>query len=351
MNTGSTFVGSNDGEFQQNGGVFETGFLAIRYGSSYTMRGGQLSTLDSVYAGGTFDFGVNAAAVSVAGIANFSGATIVGGQQTSFSVGPDSLAIFPAGFDPAIEFGSFSNNGLVTNLGSDIEISAGRIVKGNGTIVDHVYCAGSLLQEAAFAIPRLSFISSNSINLKKGITVDGGVVQLGAASTLIVNDQISGITDGQLETSTMQVADKSGTGQFTQSGGAVTAYSLTVASSTGNSRVSGGYEISGGSLSVLGNLTLGATQGDGTVRQTGGQVDVGGNLIIGTGGHGGPPLGTYQIAAGTLTAANITGGGTYATGTLEVFGSATQFTLVTSHCLTARELATVSCFPTWTNPA
>jgi hypothetical protein len=110
-------------------------------------------------------------------------------------------------------------------------------------------------------------------------------------------------------------------GRFNQTGGSMSASSLTIGTSTGNSRVSGIYTISGGSLSLDSSLTRGSTQGMGTVQQTGGQVMVGTTLTIGTGGHGGPPLGIYQISAGTLSAGNITAGGMYATGTFEVFGS------------------------------
>jgi len=323
LSTGATFLGSwyGDGNFQQNGGEFAAGFLGVKSPCSYTMRGGQLSAMDSMYVGGTLDLGgTNAASVSVGGIANLCGATIIGGQQATFSVAPDSLVIFPADFNPNTRFASFSNKGLVSNLGSGVNIPVGRVVKGSGTIVDHVYCAGSLLQQAGYTVPTLALISNNSINLKTGIMVDGGTARLGPAATVTVNDSISGIAGGELQSQYMNVG-YGDSGSFNQTGGSVSASSLTIGISTGNSRVSGTYTISGGSLAVDSGLTLGATQGNGTMQQIGGQVRVGSALTIGTGGHAGPPLAIYEICGGSLSAAGITVGGTYAFGTFEVLGS------------------------------
>jgi fibronectin-binding autotransporter adhesin len=321
LTTASTFLGSyyGDGDFRQNGGTFAAGYLDVKYGHTFTLRGGQFSALDSCRIGGTFDFGANAASVSTAGIANFAGATIVGGQGTTFSVAADSLVIFPTGFDPVARFSSFVNNGLVSYFGSAVTIPAGHTVRGNGTIVDHVYCSGALLQQASYTVPTLSSISNNSINLKGGITVDGGNVQLGPAATLTVNDTTSGITSGTIQTNYFNVAN-SADGQFNQSGGSISAANANIGFSNGNSRVTGEYVISGGTLSVTNQATMGSTQGLGMLRQTGGQVNVGSTLTIGTGGHAGPPEAHYDIFAGSLSAGTITIGGTYAIGTLDVHG-------------------------------
>lgn len=321
LTTGSTFLGSyyGDGDFQQNGGSFSAGYLNVKPGHSYTMRGGQLSALDSAFIGGTFDLGSSRGSVTMGGIANFSRATILGGQQTMFSVGSDSLVIFPAGFNPAAQLASFVNNGLVAYADDAVTIPAGRTVKGSGTIANPIYCAGSLLQQAAWTVPTSASVSNNSINLTTGIMVDGGTVHLGRAANLYVRDSSSGISGGELQTSSLQVGNNT-PGTFTQTGGTVTASTMTVGSSTGNSRITGTYAISSGSLSVVNNLVLGSTQGQGILQQAGGQVSVG-TLTLGTGGHGGPPLALYQISGGTLSAGTLTAGGMYATGTLEVFGS------------------------------
>jgi len=320
LSTGATFLGTyyGEGDFCQNGGSFSPGYLYLKATQNFTMRGGELSVLDSAHMGGTFDLGDSPNHVTVGGIASFGG-TILGGEGTEFSIAPESLVIFPAGFDPYSRFASFANSGLIGHYGSPVLIPAGHSVKGNGAIVDHVYCHGALLHDAAYTGPRDVYPLDNHIHLRRGITIDGGVARLGVRGKLKVNDQISGISDGELETWIMDVAYGED-GQFTQTGGSVAAGELNVGFSNYNTRVNGRYEISDGTLSVQNDLTLGATQGKGTLRQTGGEVIVGEDLVVGTGGHAGPPFGIYQISGGSLSAGRILLGSTFATGIFEVFG-------------------------------
>ena len=105
----------------------------------------------------------------------------------SLSIGPNSLLLVPAGFNPATAFGSYSNSGLMHNVGTPLTISAGQGFSGNGTLADHVNCQGTI-----------SAAASGSINLNGGVTVSGtGNVSLGTGS-FTVNDTPSGITGGSL---------------------------------------------------------------------------------------------------------------------------------------------------------
>lgn len=321
LTTSATFLGNwyGEGYFQQNGGVFDAGFLGVKATCSYTMRGGQLIAMDSAYVSGTFDLGSSANSISVAGIANLSGATIVDGAATTFSVAPESLVIFPTGFDPNTRFQSFSNNGLVANLGGGVNIPLGRTVKGSGTIADHVYCAGSLLHQADYTVPNQSFLSNNSINPTVGITVDGGVVHLGSTSKLTVNDQVSGITGGELQAATIWMGYNAN-GRFVQEGGTVTTDDMMLGNGSSNSKPKPqvSYEISGGSLTVTNDLAVAAYRSIADFVQTGGSVTVGDELLVGTSYDG--PHGAYRISGGSLSAGAVRIAHGSSVGVLEVVG-------------------------------
>ena len=315
LNTGSTFV--IDAALQQNGGIFNAGHLDVAYDACFSVIGGTLNIPDSAYIGGDIYFGRHGASVSVGGIANFSGATILGEGNTTFTVEAESLAIFPAGFDPGAFFDSFSNYGLVTNLGDDVNIAAGNVVRGTGTIADHVYLAGSLLRRADYLAPRSSY--NDSIDLKRGITVDGGVAYLGPKSRLTVNERASGITSGELQAASIWMGHNAD-GRFVQSGGTVATDAMLMGMGNQNSKPKPQvyYEISDGSLSVTNNLEVAGYRSIADFVQTGGTVAVGDELQIGSGSDG--AQGTYRISGGSLSAATIQIGDYSTIGVLEVIG-------------------------------
>ena len=317
LSTGATFVGERSpAHFEQTGGLFTAGHLFIRSGASFTSRGGTLSAHDSVFAQGTVDFGDGDATVSMAGIVNLGSATIVGGQSTALSLGADSLAIFPAGFDPAVEFASFSSEGLAYQAGQTLTIPAGRTVKGLGTIDEHVHCSGSLLQEVAYLDAPAR---DTAITLTGGVMVDAGAtVRLGSRSTLKISNQQSGIAGGQLQVDDIWIGHNAD-GRFVQTDGSVTV-GVQAMFGHGNAIPSSAtYEIHGGSLTVAGDIEVGHYRSTGLFVQTDGEVTAGEDLNLGNSSDG--ANGTYRISGGELSAEILRIANRYGDATFEVLGS------------------------------
>jgi hypothetical protein len=177
-----------------------------------------------------------------------------------------------------------------------------------------------LLQQAHYAVPSQSFISNNSINLLTGITVDGGLARLGQASKLTVNDQVSGITGGELQAATIWMGHNAN-GRFVQAGGAVTTDEMILGMGNSHSvpKPQVSYEMSDGSLAVTGDLAVGHYRSTAEFVQTGGFVTVGDELMVGTSYDG--PRGTYRISGGSLSASAVRIANSSSYGVLEVFGA------------------------------
>ena len=64
----------------------------------------------------------------------------------SLRIGPNSLLLVPAGFDPATVFGSYSLDpaSLMHTVGTPFTILPGQGFAGVGTIADFVNCQGSV---------------------------------------------------------------------------------------------------------------------------------------------------------------------------------------------------------------
>lgn len=316
--TGATFVGERSpADFEQSGGEFSAGYLSVNASSHAIFRGGTLSTLDSAHIQGTLDFDGGHAVVSVAGIADFGSATITGGQSAELNLASDSLIIVPAGFDPAVELGTFSNQGLVHHAGQDLVIPHGATVKGFGTLTDHVQSSGSLLQQATY--------QGGSLELTEGVMVDSNAtVRLGAGSKLTVRNQKSGISSGELQVDFMWLGHNS-QGQFVQSGGAVTIDREAMFGHGNSVPSTATYLMSGGSLSVEGNMSVGHYRSVGLFEQEEGEVTVGGVLAVGTSYDG--ATGTYRISGGVLSANRLfVANSIYADGLLEIIGGQAAIT-------------------------
>ena len=181
----------------------------------------------------------------------------------SLSIGPNSLLLVPAGFNPATAFGSYSNLGLTHNVGTPLTILPGQGFSGNGSIADLVNCQGTI-----------SAAAGGSINLNGGVTVSGtGNVNLGSGS-FTVNDALSGITGGSLSAGIGYVG-YSGTGTFTQSGGTNNLGSFgTSGLYLGyNAGSSGSYNLSGSGVLSAYDEYVGYS-GTGTFTQSGGTNNV-----------------------------------------------------------------------------
>ncbi len=269
------------GVFTQFGGSNSAGSLAINSQSRYQFSGGTLH-IGSLINQGVFDATGSSGSVAVDGnsIVDFSQAILVNTGSMSVSIGPNSLFIVPASFDPAASFHSYSNLGLTHTAGTTLTVFPGQGFAGAGTIADFVDCQGTITAV------------NGRITLNGGITVSGTAnVYLGSYNgtyyTDLINDAAGGISGGTLQANTECVGNAA-TGTFAQSGGMNIATRLQL----GNSAASSGtYTLSGSGVLSTYSESIGLS-GDGTFVQTGGSNSVTA-LSIG-------PFGRYQFSGGTL---------------------------------------------------
>ena len=182
------FLGSSgSGTFTQAGGYNSAGCLNIGSQGRYQFSGGTLQA-GSFFNQGTFDATGSTGAMIVAGssIVNLSQAVLLNTGSMSLSIGPNSLLILPAGFDPVAAFSSYSNQGLVHNVGSPLSVPASQSFSGCGNLSDFINCQGTIT-------------SNGWINCNGGLAVSGsGNVNL-AGGSFTANDAASGITSGTLQ--------------------------------------------------------------------------------------------------------------------------------------------------------
>ena len=70
--------------------------------------------------------GTGVLSVPANSIVDLSAGTLQNTGSMSLSIGPNSLLLVPAGFNPAAAFGSYSNLGLTHTVGTTLTISGGR---------------------------------------------------------------------------------------------------------------------------------------------------------------------------------------------------------------------------------
>jgi len=269
------------GHFIQSGGINTTRFLSVGSSGNYELSGGTLEVTGSAEVAGTLDFAGGNASAKMKGFIDLGHASVTGTASSSFTLRPDSLAIFPTGFDPYSKFGSFTNNGVAHQLGSTLVVPAGQRVMGSGTIEDHVQCQGTI---------------EGLIDLEDGLNLSGGgSVDIGE---LAVADTVSGITGSTSNlVASWQHIGYGSTGRFTQNGGTSTVDSLDVGCDSG----SGTYELITGNLTSLWRESIGGAFGNGLFIQRGGNHTVVESLEIGWGGEA-PGYGTYELHGGVLSA-------------------------------------------------
>ena len=193
LSASTEYVGySGTGTFIQTGGSNSVGYLRIGSLGRYQFSGGTLQVTGGGLANqGVFDATRSTGLLTVAGsaIVDLSQATLVNTGSMSLSIGPNSLLLVPAGFNPATAFGSYSNQGLTHNVGTPLTILPGQGFAGNGTIADLVNCQGTISRGIVRRLDqsqrrRQRFPGTGSVNLGSG--------------TFSVNDTLSGITGGSL---------------------------------------------------------------------------------------------------------------------------------------------------------
>ncbi len=200
---------NSTGLMRQTGGANRTGYLAINSGGRYEYLGGSLKIAAGLDLGrdfglisfhgdfgfsGVFDFGGSSATL-VAGSAllNFSRGDLLNAEKASIHAGRESLTIFSSDFDPQTELKHFRTGGLVHFAGSDLVLSADQGFRGWGRIDDHVDSHGYIIAT-----------DGGRIDLREGLFVHEGTVQLGEGQLMVRNDR-SGMEGGQLTARSMTV--------------------------------------------------------------------------------------------------------------------------------------------------
>ncbi len=232
------------GLLRQTGGSNEVGYLSVSRGGTYEYLAGSLEVAFGLNLDGDLDFGGGAVTLAAgSALLNFSRGELLNAANASITAGPDSLVIFAEGFDPD-ELGHFSTEGLVHFAGRDLHISRRQGFTGWGVIDDHVRVHGWIAASAG-----------GRIDLREGLSVHGGSVDLGAGELTVMNAR-SGIHRGQLTAGSITVGSAlagqvlpDGTlityppGRFRQTGG-------TVAVADDVTIVRGRYELRGGAFSA-----------------------------------------------------------------------------------------------------
>ena len=256
-NVGSPGIGL----MSQTGGANSATALVIGGQGRYQFSGGTLKIAELANQG-VFDVTNCTGLLSITGsqIVDLSQAVLVNTGSMSLSVGPGSLVLVPAGFNPAA-FGSYNNLGTIHYPGTPILVSSGQAYTGAFSVNDMLTCQGAL-----------SVVSGGSINLNSGVLISGtGNANLGNGAYFVEN-AASGIQGGSL-TASYGYVGYSGTGTFNQVAG-----TNTDSGSFFNGGVFLGYNAgANGTYNLSGTATLSTYteavgyNGVGTFNQSGGQ--------------------------------------------------------------------------------
>ena len=284
LTAGSEYIGAGGTAlFQQSGGTNSAGFLSIGSGGRYLLAGGSLA-LTGYVSSGTLDGGNNPATISFAGGAIYDisqQGTFVNTASASISLGPNSLLIV----SPSMSFGSYGATGIVHVAGTTLVVPAEQGFAGNGSLADPINCQGTITA------------SGGPLLIANGLTLSGsGYVNLDPSSgTIMTQDNFSSMSGGTLVAAFHFVA-YTGSGTFTQSGGANMPGYFDVGYLA---RSQGTYVLNGGALQTMYDEYVGRS-GTGTFTQSAGTNSSGNssNLFIGmfSGGNG-----TYNLGGGSLS--------------------------------------------------
>ncbi len=195
--------------------------------------------------------------------------------------------------------GAFTGNSGYYNLSAASQLSAAAEVIGlAGT--------GSFIQTAATN----TIASTGTVTLSDGSTLAGGTLMLGDTATGSGTYRLGG--SGSQLTATNEVVGNNGSGSFSQLAGTNSTGSLVIAQGSGT----GSYTLSGGTLAASGNVTVNANGSfgfDGGTLQTN-ELAISGGTVTATGDEQ-----LTGIGAGAIVATLQTGGSnTVTAGTLYV---------------------------------
>jgi autotransporter-associated beta strand protein len=284
------YIGGDGGAalFQQSGGSNAAGCISIGTGGRYLLTGGTLQINYALTNAGVFDGGNGAGTLVANCLVDLTSGTWQNLGAMSVSLGANSLLIVPAGFNPSKNFGSYNSLGITHTAGSTLVVPAGQGFGGEGSISDSVSCQGTITAE------------KGPINLNNGLVLSGnGLISLHGGN-VTVNDAVSGIWGGSL-TGSNQYVGYSGTGTFTQPGGASDLNSLFLGY---NAADSGAYSLSGSGGLFCDNEEVVGYSGTGTFTQSGGTNAATGALVLGSNKGS---TGTYSLSgSSTLNCQSIT---------------------------------------------
>ncbi len=280
------------GVFSQVGGTLDAGYVKVEPAGSYTLTGGTATINTGLLLEGTLDFATPGGTLILEGISDFTGGSMLNTTNASITCGPKSLTIFPFGFDPQTQLGSYSSEGLTHVPGSTLVVPAGTGFGGRGDIYDHVETYADITA-AEYA----------AINLCSGVNIADGATVLLEEGEVFVEDLVSGISGGQLVTSKLNVGTTD-TGSFAQTGGEVWLRDPEDSNQRGSLQIGGvagtdgSYLLDGGILHG-GNITIG-DKGTGRFAQTGGELQTYVMVIESVVGTA-----LYQMSAGHLSAREL----------------------------------------------
>jgi hypothetical protein len=215
----------------------------------------------------------------------------------SLTVAANSLAYFASDFDPYAEFASITNNGIIHQRGSALTIGPSTMVRGRGNIYDHVHVQGELLAPDSY----------QPINILEGIFVSGGGKAHLRDGNAFIENEISGISGGELWLEVMYVG-KEGNGRFIHSGGLtkfeesyVGGSELYVGFEAGSS---GYYELTEKGVLSMQDIFIGGS-GTGRFIQNAGLVQLShsSGAALHVGGAGGD--GYYELNSGEISGPQI----------------------------------------------
>jgi hypothetical protein len=242
--------------FIQRAGTVTADVLSITDNAVYEYHGGELVVRAGLdLEGGTLDFSAQPLVLDLGPnhIVDLTGKLLNAGQ-TSWSIGPDSLTILPAGFNPSTAFASYTNAGHVMTTGTRFILPAGQTIRGGGEIDEFLEVHG--LVEAA---------DGHALDLR-GVAIGAtGIVNLRSGQALIDRSG-SGVDGGQLGARRMRLSTS-----FTQNGGSIILEQ--------DFDQDGTYTMRGGSLSAQ-SATLA-----GQIDHDGGQIHLTSSLGITSGGY------------------------------------------------------------------
>jgi hypothetical protein len=304
--------GGNTGTYAMSGGTMAPKRLWVRGQGLLTMSGGTVNAGEGVDVDGSADFAGGSSTINATtrGILDFGhAAAFTNTTGLTINGSPQTLVIFPGGFDPQTQLAAYNNPDGVTGFaGSTVVVPAGKAITGSARVSDFVQVDGSL--------SRASFLA-----LSGGAAIGGsGAVTLDEFTT---DNRTSTLADnGKLTSANYVIVGDVANGTLVQSGGALSAINFIVGfqNTFSGQRGRGHYTLSGGTINAS-SETVGSA-GDGTFVQTGGTHTASVGLTIASSAGS---TGTFTLAGGTLNVgkfvnkgAFVQTGGTFTPGSIEL---------------------------------